>query len=64
MFLDLKKEFDTVNHKILMSKLSSFNFSLHTLNWIESYLSDQVQCVRVQNQSTDLVSSCYGADET
>ncbi len=37
VFLDLKKAFDTVNHRILMSKLSCFNFSSHTLNWIESY---------------------------
>ncbi len=66
VFLDSKKAFDTVNHRILMSKLSCFNFSSHTLNWIESYLSDRFHCVRVQNHlSIDLgTSTCYGADET
>ncbi len=58
VFLDLKKAFDTVNHRILMSKLSCFNFSSHTLNWIESYLSDRFQCVRVHNHlSNDLGTS-------
>lgn len=37
VFLDLKKAFDTVNHKVLVSKLSAFNFSSDTLNWIQSY---------------------------
>ncbi len=43
--LDVKKAFDTVNHRILMSKLSCFCFSSLTLTWIESYLSDIFQCV-------------------
>ena len=40
VFLDVKKAFDTVNHRILMSKLASFNFCSDTLKWIESYLSN------------------------
>lgn len=38
VFLDLRKAFDTVNHQILLTKLSFFNFSLNTLQWIESYI--------------------------
>ncbi len=58
VFLDLKKPVDIVNHRILMSKLSCVNFSSHTLNWIESYLSDRFQWVRVQNHlSNDLGTS-------
>ena len=33
VFLDLKKAFHTVNHKVLVSKLSALNFSSDTLNW-------------------------------
>ena len=47
--LDLKKAFDTVNHNKLISKLSSINFSTLTLKWIESYLFNRSQYVRVQN---------------
>jgi len=36
VFLDLRKAFDTLNHRILLSKLLRFNFSPHTLRWIES----------------------------
>ncbi len=39
VFLDIKKAFDTINHNVLLSKLSRFNFSTNTLTWMESYLS-------------------------
>lgn len=37
VFLDLKKAFDTVNHKTLMAKLTTFNFSPGAIKWTESY---------------------------
>uniref|UniRef100_A0A8C8E3R6 Reverse transcriptase domain-containing protein n=1 Tax=Oryzias sinensis TaxID=183150 RepID=A0A8C8E3R6_9TELE len=49
VFLDLKKAFDTVNHKILLSKLCKFNFSSDALQWIDSYLTDRSQLVKVQS---------------
>ena len=52
VFIDLRKAFDTINHQILLTKLSYFNFSSHTLNWIESYISSRTQCVRIQNMKS------------
>ncbi len=46
VFLDLRKAFDTVNHRVLLSKLSKYNLSMETLHWIQSYLSNRMQCVR------------------
>ncbi len=47
VFLDLRRAFDTVNHNVLISKLSKFNFSSKVLEWMSSYLSDRKQCVKV-----------------
>lgn len=33
VFLDLKKAFDTVNHEILIEKLSKLNFSPNVIKW-------------------------------
>ena len=48
-FLDLQKAFDTVNHSILISKLSSHNIAKKTLAWFESYLTNLEQCVVINN---------------
>ena len=45
VYLDLKKAFDTVDHKILIKKLSAYGIRGNILNWFESYLSDRQQFV-------------------
>ena len=37
VFLDLSKAFDTVDHTILLRKLSSFGVTSDTAKWFESY---------------------------
>jgi len=49
LLLDLRKAFDTVNHNVLISKLSKFNLSAKTLAWLSTYLSNRMQCVRIKN---------------
>ena len=49
LYLDLKKAFDTVEHKILFSKLHAYGFSGIFLNLLESYLTDRYQCVEYLN---------------
>jgi hypothetical protein len=34
VFVDLEKAFDTVNHKILISKLKYYGFQGNTLSWL------------------------------
>ncbi len=47
IFHDLNKAFDSVNHQVLLSRLTHFNFSEHTLHWFASYLSGRKQHVAV-----------------
>lgn len=48
-FIDLKKAFDTVDHKILLNKLKDYGIRGCALKLLESYLTDRKQCVRVNN---------------
>jgi len=46
IFIDLKKAFDTIDHKILLRKLASYGIDHRSLKWFDSYLSDRQQkCV-------------------
>ena len=54
VFLDLKRAFDTINHNVLLSKLSRFDFSVQAIDWFHSYLSHRKQCAVV-----DGVNSVY-----
>lgn len=48
VMLDLKKAFDTVNHEILIDKLSDFNLSQDCITWFSSYLSGRthITCIK------------------
>ena len=52
VFLDLRKAFDTVNHKVLSAKLAAFNLSENALLWAKSYFSNHFQSVCIQNQQS------------
>ena len=40
LFIDLRKAFDSVPHKELLSKVRRFGFGKNSINWFTSYLSD------------------------
>ena len=47
VFLDLKKAFDTVDHTILLSKLSAYGIQENAFNWFRSYLENRTQICSV-----------------
>ena len=53
--LDFSKAFDTVNHRLLLEKLSILGFSQKALDWVTSYLSNRYQKVVLNNDSSPWV---------
>ena len=49
VFVDLSKAFDTVNHDILLTKLSYLGITGNYLKWLGSYLSNRKQYVPYDN---------------
>ena len=47
---DITKCFDTINHNILLKKLSFYGFKDHASKWFQSYLYKRKQIVSYQNQ--------------
>ena len=47
LFIDFRKAFDLVNHRILMEKLAQRNINKHLRIWIKSFLEGRTQQVRL-----------------
>ena len=59
VFLDLAKAFDTVNHNILIAKLSHYGIRGTLLQLIRSYLTNRMQYVNLSGyNSNSLVVKC------
>ena len=57
VFLDLKKAFDTIDHKILLQKLEYYGFRGIINQWFQSYLQNRQQYVLVNGikSSTEVI---------
>ena len=51
VLIDCSKAFDTINHKNLLEKLVSLNFSNRTIKIIMSYLTNRHQYVQIDDQT-------------
>lgn len=52
ILLDLQKAFDTVDHKILCSKLKSIGLNPNSITWFKSYLNSRSQIVSINGTSS------------
>lgn len=59
VFLDFKKAFDTVSHRLLLLKLRKINIDPQILKWIECFLTNRTQFVRANecDSPTSVVTS-------
>lgn len=49
LYLDIKKAFDTVDHSTLLMILHNCGISGRLLKWFHVYLTNQTQCVNINN---------------
>ena len=59
VFIDLKKAFGAIDHRILLSKLASYGVDQKASKWFDSYLSDRHQKCLVNGElSAALAVTC------
>jgi Reverse transcriptase (RNA-dependent DNA polymerase) len=63
VFCDLRKAFDTCNHKILLKKLSALGVVGSGLRWFENYLSGRKQYVSCGDSDSSLLSILIGVPQ-
>ena len=63
VFIDLSKAFDTVNHDILLTKLSNYGIQNINLKWFTSYLSQRKQYISSNQDKTDALNITCGVPQ-
>ena len=64
VLLDLSAAFDTIDHNILLSRISSrYGVKGTALKWFESYLSGRVQSVTIDGIESELHHLIYGVPQ-
>ena len=49
LFMDLPKAFDTLDHSLLLAKLSAYGFDNNSLSFVRSYLTNRIQRCKIEN---------------
>lgn len=63
VFLDLTKAFDTVDHRILLRKLSKIGLCENSLQWFRSYITDRKQRTCCGNELSDELPVTHGVPQ-
>ena len=62
-YMDFRKAFDTVPHQRLLTKLKGYNISGPILSWINSFLSDRSQFVKINNSVSENLKVTSGVPQ-
>ena len=63
VILDLQKAFDTVNHKILISKLRAMGVGQAALKWFDLYLGGREQPVEISGVFSEFSTVTCGVPQ-
>ena len=63
VLLDLSKTFDSINHVTLLANLQALGVSRASLDWFKSYLSERLQCVRIEAETSSLQGISHGVPQ-
>ena len=63
ILIDFQKAFDTINHDILLKKLSIIGFSDHTVKWFQSYLSNRKFTINLENSFSEVSNISCGVPQ-
>ena len=50
ILIDLQKEFDTIDHEILLQNFKAIRLSESTIKWFESYLLERIFLVNIEDE--------------
>lgn len=60
VYTDFSKAFDRVNHNLLIFKLQRFSLNGNFLKWLNSYLTNRSQSVKLSNSFSEVIHVCSG----
>jgi hypothetical protein len=63
VFVDFKKAFDVVNHRLLLRKLEQYRVSDAALSWLTSYLTDRFQFVALDGNLSERLAVKQGVPQ-
>lgn len=63
VFLDFQKAFETIDRKLMIHKLKAYGIGDLAIQWIESYLSDRTQRVKINNILSNAVYNNIGVPQ-
>ena len=63
LLTDLSKAFDCIPHDLLITKLDAYGFDLPPLKFLNSYLSNRKQRIKINNAFSDLTDLHFGVPQ-
>ena len=63
LFVDLSKAFDTVDHSLLLKRLTTLGLASDTCLWFQNYLSDRSQAIITDEVKSEFVTVHKGVPQ-